>query len=596
MKKILLGAAVSAALFGGVAQAAITFNANNMPDAVTLNDTTIVYLSGSSALSDLIERGLTVGSNEGVCKAGTIHKFVDLGTGGNNQQAYICALNTAANGSLTPNTAIPAGITKSNLLVYKRNEGGSGKGVVPIVKPAQIAFLNVTTNPTPCTTATSTTFASVKTCDYNSSTNATFATPTFGLSDVNPQIFSVGTENAPVGTTPPLPPGPTSSTYQIIPAPGAVFGIIATTKLRNALQQAQFPAASTCNPTNAGYKDVAGTGVDTADSLACMPNLNSDQIADLFAGYPTPVSPLKANISAPAAGAGKIHQWTQLKTSAFTNLFDQTVVKNKPANAKVHICSRTVGSGTKAQFGVKFLNNGCSSGSSKMVQHFDHSAYAEPGQANYKAFNPINTTVESALRPVVHAMASGGGLAECMDELDSGAANSAGSFAPASAYGAPGATAVRWAIGIQSLDKNADLSKNYRFIKVDGVAPILKTVVNGKYPDWVEATFQYNVNTLPSGALRNLVLEIVSSFTTPSVISFVNTKTGTHTFGTSGVIAVPNSIHPALVNGTVDLAKPVNPLSHAVFPGTGAQATNNCRNPLIYSNNPNNNNQGLQLN
>jgi hypothetical protein len=101
--------------------------------------------------------------------------------------------------------------------------------------------------------------------------------------------------------------------------------------------------------------------------------------------------------------------------------------------------------------------------------------------------------------------------------------------------------------------------------------------------------------------IKKLVLEMISSFGTPSVVSFVNggstgtSGAATHPWGISGFLAVPNSVHPALINGTVNLAAPVNPLSHAVFPGTGGQATNNCRNPLIYNNNPANNNQGLQL-
>ncbi|MDD2722740.1 MAG: hypothetical protein PHH59_01785 [Methylovulum sp.] len=593
MKKILLGAAISAALFGGVANAAITFDPKtNMPTAATLADTQVVYLSGSSAQAELFDRSLLVGTSESICKLGTVHKFMDPPSG-SNQLVYLCALNTAANGSATPNTRIPSTITKSNILLFKRNEGGSVFGISPIITPAAIAFLNVTTNTSPCTVIAPGLFASTRTCAYSKDTNRTLATPTFGVSDVNPQSFTVAGENAPAGTVPAAPPGPTPSTYQVVSGPATVFGLAVTTKLRKALQQAQFAANSTCNPTNAGYKDLAGNAKDTADSELCMPNLNSDTIAAIFAAYTAPFSPLVANVSAPALGAGKIHQWTQIKTGAATNLFDQTISANKPANAKVHICSRTIGSGTRAQFGIKFLNNTCSLYSSKVVSHADHTAIGEPGQSFFKA-GPI-ANPESLLRPMVHAMASGGGLEECLNELDNGSANTAGSFAPGEAYGAPGATAVRWAIGFHSLDKNASLSSNFRFIKIDGVSPSLDKVAAGRYPDWVEGTFQYNVKTLPSSGVKDLVLEMIRSFGTPSVVSFVNKSSGTHTWGTSGFLAVPNAAHAAPLNGLVNLAAPVNPLSHAIFPGTGAQATNDCRNPLIYSTSPNNNLQGLQI-
>ncbi len=591
MKKLILGAAVSAALFGNVAHAAIEFGGNGMPTAATLADSTVVFLAGASAQAELFDRALLDGTKESICKKGTVHKFMDPPSG-SNQKAYLCELNTAANGSTTPNTNIP-NLGRSNLLFYKRDEGGSGPGVYQIVTPAQIAFLDVTTNGSGCIATTPGLFASTRTCAYNKDTNRTLATPTFGVSDVNPQIFTVGGENAPASTKPATPPNPSPTTYQIIPGPAQVFGVTVTTKLRNALQQAQFPSTSACNPVNAGYTDLAGTAADTADSEGCMPNLNSDMIAAIFAAYPAPASPLVAGVSAPAFGAGKIHQWTQIKTGPSTDLFTQTIAANKPANAKVHICSRTQGSGTKAQFGVKFLNTVCSANGAKMVSHADHSAIGEVGQSFFLA-GPI-ANPEGKMRPMVHAMASGGGNSECMDELNSGAANTAGSFAPGSAYGAPGATAVRWAIGYNSLDKNSSLSAGYRFVKIDGVSPTLENVAAGLYPDWVEGTFQYNVNVLKDASLKALVVEMISSFGTPSVISFVNTSAGTQTFGTTGFLAIPNSTHPAPANGFVNLASPVNPLSHALFPATAGNATNDCRNPIIYSNNPANNTQGLQL-
>jgi len=589
MNKILLVSAVSAALFGGVANASITFDANGMPDSATLADTVTVYLAGASAQAELFDRGLLDGTKESICKIGTVHKFQDPPSG-SLQKAYLCELNTAANGSAAPNTNIPS-LGKSNLLLLKRDEGGSGPGVYQIVSPSEIAFLNVTTNPSGCTAVAAGLFASTRTCAYNKDTNRTLATPDFGVADVNPQIFTVAGENAPAGTNPASPPGPSSKTYEVIPGPAQVFGVAVSTKLRNALQQAQFASNSKCNPTNAGYTDAAGTAKDTADSATCMPNLNSDQIAAIFAANNTPAGGLKAGIEGPTLGAGKIHSWKQIKIGT-TDLFTQTIAANKPASDKVHICSRTIGSGTKAQFSVKFLNNVCSSTGQKLVSHADHTAIGEVGQSFFQA-GPI-ADIESQLRPVVHAMSSGGGMTECLNELDLGSANTAGSFAPGTAYGAAGPEAVRWAIGYNSLDKNATLSSSYRFIKVDGVLPTLQNVVNGTYPDWVEGTFQYNVSVLKDAKMLQLVKEMVSSFGTPSVVSFVNTSAATHTFGTSGFLAVPNSVHPAPQNGLLNLAAPVNPFSHAVFPGTAGQATNNCRNPLIY-NQKTNPAQGFQL-
>jgi hypothetical protein len=644
MKKIILGAAIAAALSSGVANASITFDSSNQPDAATMADTTSVFLSGSSALAELFERGLANGSSEGVCKTGTVHRFSS--NANTDQVAYLCELNTAANGSATPNTNIPSGITKSNLLMYKRNAGGSAKGVLPIITPAAIEFLNVTTNPSNCTANTVPAgFATSVSCPYNAATNMTSAVPTFGISDVNPQLFTTASENAVKGTLPGTPPGPAPLTYQVVPGPAAVFGVTVTTKLRNALQEAQFPTTSTCNPLNGGYTTGAA---GTAESEACMPNLNSKQIAEIFAASPAPNKPLTADViatkdvfhaavtakaaytdklgvfhpavaaqaaytdlagsfvsagTAPALGAGRINSWKQLKIGT-SNLYDQTTssiagVSNKPASPKVHICSRTIGSGTKAQLGIKFLNNTCSTSGAKVVQNANHVSIGEVGETGYIATGAAMPNPELMSRPMVHAMASSGDLEECMDELDQGAQNATGAFAPGTVY--TGGT--RWAIGIASLDKNTNLSKNHRFVKIDGATPNLQNVANGTYSDWVEATFQYRSDTTTPTSLGNpananlkaLVLEMISSFTTPSVISTVNTSKGTFPFGTAGFLTAPSEARPANINGIVSLAGPINPLSHAIYPGTGAFATNDCRLPVTYSNNPANLNQGIQL-
>ena len=43
--------------------------------------------------------------------------------------------------------------------------------------------------------------------------------------------------------------------------------------------------------------------------------------------------------------------------------------------------------------------------------------------------------------------------------------------------------ANKWALGIQSLEKN---SPSWKFIKINGVAPTVKNVAYNNYFDWVE--------------------------------------------------------------------------------------------------------------
>jgi ABC-type phosphate transport system substrate-binding protein len=555
MKKLLLGAAVSSALLGGAAHAAISVNADGTPTQATLSNTTQVYLSGSSALQELVERALVAANvQDGICKTGTVRKYQDAGTSGSNQVAYLCELNAgASNNPVLTALSKHAATWKSNLLLYKRNEGGSLQGTVPVANNLSIAFLNVTSNTGTCTPVSSGLFAATVNCDY-SSTNNNSHIPDFGISDVEPKIFTVASGNAPTGTA------NLAAGYKVVPGVAAVFGVVVGTSLRNALQEAQFGVGDAC------------VGSETE---ACMPSLSSIQIADIFSAYPAP----NPGLTNPVAGAGKIHDWKQFKVGS-SDLWTNASAAYQPSSSKLHICSRTIGSGTKAQFGVRFLDTACNAAASKIVSQADYVGSNENGGP---------AIAETAVRPMVHTMASSGGLAECLDELDLDANNTAGSFNSSQYAG------KRWAIGIQSLDKNANRSKSYRFIKVDGVAPTIKNVANGAYHDWVESTFLYRTGTNPLKAdTLTLVNEIINSFGKPDVLAAVNTSSATHGFGTSGFLAVPNAVHPATATGKVDLTSPVNPLSYAVYPGTGAFASNNCKIPVVYST-PSNNAQGIQL-
>lgn len=633
MKKVLLGAAISAALFGGAAQATIALDpTTNLPTADTLNNSTVIYASGSSAQSNLVETALKgTGTSADVCLAGSVYKFVDNG-GNSDQTAYLCLLNTVANGSSTPNTNIPTSITTPNLLLYKRNAGGSIYGIAPIAgsngsaNPQPIDFLNIVNNTTaidasgaPCSqNPGSKGFVNVLTCTYTKGgVNSTTATPTFGVADVNPSIFNTASQNALInapglqvdGTF----PAPSSNGYLAVPGPAVVFGVGVTLKMRNALQAVYFGAASVCNPANANY-------AASAELDACMPSMSRNQVAAIFSAYTAPVAPLVANINAPAAGSGKIVSWKQLGIST-SNLYDKTTGTNKPGSDRVHICSRTVGSGTKAQFGAVFLRNACDANAATVVNNADHAGINEANQYGFTYTPGPFATPETTfpLRPMVHAMSAAGDLEECMNDLDLGLADTVGNFTPGSAYGATGPAAVRWAMAFQSLDKNASRAKNYRFIKIDGVAPTLANVANGTYPDWVEGTFTYNIAQLATQDAANpgtkaLTLQLISSFTNPSVLSVVDAANGAHGFGLSGFLASPNPTNAwAKIDGTVNVAAPVNPLSYSWFYPANASAsvvannaTDDCRVPTIYSNNkaygsngttvyPNNNNQILKL-
>ncbi|MBD9355736.1 type 2 periplasmic-binding domain-containing protein [Methylomonas albis] len=526
MKKLILGAAVSAALLAGTAQAAITLDGAGKV-VVTPADTYEIYLSGASAALDYIEHLATstsVIAADRMCDSTQpIYKFKDNG-GGKDQNAYYCTLNP-----LNPQLVGLAG-GKANLLIYKRSVGGSAKGVAPLIDDAKgnnaaahVEFLNV--DPSVCTAPTGTGLLT-STCTYSPTTAGQFKSeiPDFGISDVDPEQFrGVNTSGTAVNPS-------DVGLLNVESAGGQVFGIGATLKLRNALQEAQFGVGNAC------------VG---AESEACMPSLTRDQVASIM--------------------TGKLDSWKDLKVGA-SDLYTLASAAYKPgnANARVHICTRTDGSGTKAQMGINFLNYPCATAAT--------APKADTGT--------LGEVIASAQ---VHAMSSAGNLSECLRELDAGVNTIGTGFN--NTYTTGGA---RWAIGLQGLEKNANQAEDWRFIKIDGIAPTLENVAKGKYHDWAELTFQYSKTHVWDLSEDLIVKEFIKAASNPNVIVSLN-QTNIHPFGDSGFLASPKNFTPT-ANGTFASSYPVNPYSHA----TTSQGVNNCRIPAAYDL-PNATNAGIQL-
>jgi ABC-type phosphate transport system substrate-binding protein len=498
MKKLLLGAAVSAALFGGAAQAAITLDpATNLP-VITPANTYEIFLSGSSAAGtffNLLFTSSKLPAANRICDSSKlIYKFHDTATVGKDQVAYLCELNTA-NPALT---GLAAG--KTNLLIYKRDAGGSGMGVTPVVADSAIDFLRVDT-PANCTKISDgvagISFTKIN-CTYTAGNVALSNSqkPDFGISDVDPIQFQG--DNTPSGLAPVT--ADDVSKLTITPAAAQVFGVVVSTKLRNAMQEATFGVGSKC----VGKED-----------LSCMPSLNSAQIASIF--------------------TGQISSWDQLKVSGTDSLFSIASAANKPVSSRMHICRRGSGSGTQAQLAIKFMGYPCNS-------------VATQGAVD-------NTGIpESLPKAQIHAMSSAGAMEECLSELDSGSNTVGTSFNNTFTDGA------RWAIGIQGSEKNALRTSAYRFIKIDGVEPTLDKVVRGKYKDWVELTYQYNNTHAWDQSEKEVVDEIIKEAGNPIVMAATNLG-AVHSWGKSGFLAAPK-FYTGPATGLVSYDKPVNILSH----------------------------------
>lgn len=351
-------------------------------------------------------------------------------------------------------------------------------------------------------------------CDLSLSGNTiTNKKSDLGVSDVNPELFA-GPLNTPIGPgLTPVAAADVALKLEVKPAAALVFGLTVNQDLYVALQQAQ------------GLIDGGCAADDRSD--ACMPTLNKSQIASLMTGGIKSWDQLNINGAALTAAAGV----------------------TAPDDTLVHICKRTAGSGTGAQAYAKFLNNPCTAGAATI-----------PGS-------------DSFVGPVIHDNKESGDLEACQTAFNTGSLSSTALDANGDALNPDGLTA--WNIGVQSLEKNNNGTLNYRFVKVDGVAPTLANVYNGSYYDWVELTYQYRKSTQadsPAGDANKMALinKIIAEAGKPATLNGTFNKT--HAFGKSGYLAVPANGF-ACGTSLVETA-PVVPWTHAA-----GGSLNNCTVP-----------------
>jgi hypothetical protein len=523
MKKLIIGAAITAALFTTGANATITIGAGGKP-TITPADTYQVYLSGASAPRQFIEQLLTntkVPAANRLCDSTqTIYRYQNAGNG-TDQNAYLCVINPL---NPTLNALTSGANGKANLLIYKRSLGGSALGVNPVIDDVAIDFLKVD-DPSICSAPTGAGTVQTLTCNFveGDPNQSNSQKPDFGVSDLDPLQFQG--VNTPSGFSAVTPADVAKLTIK--PAAAQVFGVVVNTTLRNALQDAQFPLSNSCNPSNAGY-------AAAKETARCMPTISSGILASIF--------------------TGKFTSWNQIKIGTSGDLFTGAPAALRPPSNRIHICRRTNGSGTGAQFGVKFLNYPCAG------------SVATPPKPDTGALP------EGVNQTQVHQMGSSGQLAECLSELDNGSNTIGTSFN--NTYGR------RWAIGIQGTENNASLTgptSAYRFVRVDGYTPTGFNVVKGVYKDWVELTYQYNNTHAFDPNELAIVNEVITQSGNPTVMAVTNDPAANHVWGLAGFLAVPQNF-PAFAGGVYGANSPRNPLSH----GTTADAPNACRAPTLY--------------
>lgn len=338
-----------------------------------------------------------------------------------------------------------------------------------------------------------------------------------GISDVNPEMFRG--KNTPAGFLP-VNPADVAANLIVRPVAAQVFGIPVTKLLRDALQDAEIKLGK-----------LPGCAVGD-ETQACMPSLSKEQVASLLTGQVG----FWDDVYVDNAG-------TKQQLLSFVN------GSLLPTDTMVHICRRVDGSGTQAQANAKFLDHPCNS-SALLPAEIDNTSngprvFLNSGSTDVeKCLSDLNDGTNTAQNPVV---------------------NTNGRSA--------------WAIGVQGTEKNPTNARNYRFIKIDGVAPTLENVWNGKYFDWAELTVQYPKTGLSANKIA-LIEHIANQAANPAAVAALNTTTANHTWGQAGYLALSTNGHN--MDNVFDTANPVLGYTHA----PAGASLDNCRVPTFNSDIP----------
>ena len=234
-------------------------------------------------------------------------------TTGSNHRAYSCTLATAVGN-------YPVG---TDIVVYKRDSGGSTNGIRPVSDSVAIEAMVINglsgTDVGGTCTASGTTRPSNK--DVNTASYICPAVanrvPAIGFSDEEPALLNTGVNLS--GTAGNL------ALLNSKPLTIGIFGVVANTYLRNLLQTAQ---AGTILPAACSAGD---------ESDACVPSIPK--------GFATAVFASGGGFS-PTTGLG----WQQLGLTG------------TDATKPVYVQRRAAGSGTQAASNAYFLNGNCGSG------------------------------------------------------------------------------------------------------------------------------------------------------------------------------------------------------------------------------------------
>lgn len=419
--------------------------------------------------------------------------------------------------------------TGPRILVHKRDAGGSGVGVGPIQGWQWIDF-QATTAANACgaggaAVPVASTIAGETVQTVTCGLANVQRRPNVGSSDIEPNKFVINLLNAPAnlphygcGAAPGAadtgasPFNPVGVALSPQPVAQLLFNTPVNLAFYLALQDAQFEAPDIAGdpdcrpitgldasvppravPTNPAYSlDSDGDGIIDGNEEECMPSLTAQQIRSIFAARVTDPDNLFDEIGGPAL----------------------TLQPGYDA-ARMAVCRRVPGSGSQAVYNVVMHNSVCA---------------ATTGPAN------------AAAGPLAGCGGTVGGLAGvCENSSSSDVVNCLEAYHRGTvATSNPAPADRRFAIGILSMESNSINPgggvfvppRDFRYIKIDGIAPTLRAAHKGEYYFYGEQTFQNAPAAIPVGcggaspapnaAQAAIISRIRSALSTPLRLAEIN--------------------------------------------------------------------------
>jgi len=542
VRAILAGAAALASV--GVAHA----------DPLPLGSGGIAYyLSGSTAMDNGVKALLLQGTG-GICNA-TPDVYIDS-TAADITKAHntlvVCKISEPLGSGASQ---VPSG----TLVAFdKESNGGSLEGILPISQNIGLKFFTglqtATAGTLGCTSSVTVpagysstspyTYAQQYVLHYGCTppTTSSTAVPVVGFADENPESFNVGSPT--VGSSDIGKIG-----YQQFVQ--NVFGIGVSLNMYRALQHAQ--------------------GLTQNDALANTPTLSSNAIRSLF--------------------AGNVASWSGITDASGNAINALTNTGNVAVSNQVYLCRRGDSSGTNASVGIYFgLDNRCTS-SSGGAQFGMAAGNTSVGNCKgyISAFGSATNlpTTEygcswqnaSNSADTVFAGFGGGDVASCLSYHDTQNQFALGLLTTNQGMGDVGGTGG-------SADSSTSTNGRFRFVKIDGKAPDLGSVVNGTY-DYVMDNIIVTAKT-PTSDTSDLVKYLTNLYFTKAALvrDFMATQPTDSNF-TAGVLIdqlnanntfTPNSTPPyvtgsqvkAGTNGTTTI-NPVSPFTQLAINGSDPQ-------------------------